>query len=273
MALSPPTQRLMRAFTLMEVLVAVVIFAIVLAAINTVFYSALRLREGVAVALDQSLPMTHAFSILRRDLLGTQPPGGVLVASFKGGNVTLGLPQNNVSGTTQGASVGLGQNSGLGLGQGIGSSMGQGMGLNSGQGMGLDFYTTTGFLSDTAPWGDLQRVIYQLKDPADRAHAKGRDLIRSVNRNLLATTTEEYVDQWLMGDIEDWEVACYDGLEWRDTWDTTLGDTNLPLAIRIRILPAANPGENARNRQPFEMVLPLVSQSRTNQTQSTETQP
>ena len=48
-----------RAFTLLELLIAVVAFAIVLAAINGVFYSALKLRNRSAASLEKSLPLTQ----------------------------------------------------------------------------------------------------------------------------------------------------------------------------------------------------------------------
>ena len=31
------------------------------------------------------------------------------------------------------------------------------------------------------------------------------------------------------------EFDCYDGSQWRNTWDTSAGDTNLPVAVRVRI--------------------------------------
>src|SRR6185436_7883658 len=49
--------------TLIEILIAVAIFAIVLAAINTVFYSALRLRNRSAAAFDEALPVQQAVAI------------------------------------------------------------------------------------------------------------------------------------------------------------------------------------------------------------------
>ena len=56
------------AFTLLEILIAVAAFAIVLAAINTVFYSALRLRNSTTAAIERALPMEHALGIIKRDL-------------------------------------------------------------------------------------------------------------------------------------------------------------------------------------------------------------
>ncbi len=130
---------------------------------------------------------------------------------------------------------------------------------------GLDFYTATGTLSDKVPWGDLQEVFYELKAPSDRNQA-GMDLVRCVNRNLLAMTMQTPEIQRLMGHVQSLEFDCYDGTQWRTTWDTSAGDTNLPAAIRIRIQLAAEPGQDTLSAQPIEMFVPLVSQSRTNLT-------
>jgi len=64
------------AFTLLEVLIAIAVFAIVMAAINTVFYGALRLRNRTMAALDESAPIDHALAIIRRDLANTVAPNG-----------------------------------------------------------------------------------------------------------------------------------------------------------------------------------------------------
>ena len=228
---NPPTRTAARAFTLIEVLLAIGIFAIVLVAINTVFYGALRLRAATTRAVDQAVPLNQAFAILRRDLLGAAPPGtnGALAGEFKSGTVsgTLGLGQNN----------------------------------------GLEFCTTSGVINDDAPWGDLQRVVYELRDPAIRTDGAGKDLIRSVTRNLLATTTPEVTEQLLLGGVERLEFLCYDGADWRETWDLSAGDVGLPSAVRVRILLAANNGPSAANRQPMELLVPLVTQANTNQTQ------
>jgi hypothetical protein len=55
-------------------LLAVGIFAIVLFAINTVFFSALKLERATTRVVDARLPLNQAFAILRRDLQGAVPP-------------------------------------------------------------------------------------------------------------------------------------------------------------------------------------------------------
>ncbi len=207
-------------------LLALAVSAIVLAGIGGVFFSALRLRERTTALLDESLPLYRGIGLLRRDLKGALPPEGTMVGDFKAGPINSGI----------------------------------------GQSVGLQFTTTTGVISDDAPWGDLQEVTYELRQPAVRTGNTGQDLVRSTSRNLLSNGLLDYTEQRVMGNIESVEYACFDGINWRDLWDTSLTDTNLPNAVRIRIRTVADENVDLRNRQPFEIIVPLITQSRTNQT-------
>jgi type II secretion system protein J len=220
----------MRAFTLIEMLLAVAICAIVLVAINGVFATAVRLRDKTSEAIEESLPLNRASEMMRRDLQGTVGPGGFLAGDFKCGAQAMGAA--------------------MGLSGEAGSA-------------GLDFFTATGAINDKAPWGDIQEVFYELKAPTDRSQT-GMDLVRCINRNILATTTQTPEIQWLMGNVQNLQFDCYDGSQWRNTWDTSTGDTNLPVAVRIRVQLVAKQGEAARNAQPLEMLVPLVTQTITN---------
>jgi len=60
----------------------------------------------------------------------------------------------------------------------------------------------------------------------------------------------------MMGGIQSIEYSCYDGTQWRDYWDTTLTDTNLPVAVRVRIQRAGD----AASAQPVEIVVPIDAQ-------------
>jgi type II secretion system protein J len=220
----------MKAFTLIEMLLAVAICAIVLVAINGVFAAAVRLRDKTSDAVEAALPVTRALDVMNRDLKGAVGPGGFLAGDFKCGA----------------------------------SAMGARMGLSGEAGSaGLDFCTSTGAINDKTPWGDIQEVFYELKAPTDRDQA-GMDLVRCINRNLLATTTQTPEIQWLMGKVQTLQFDCYDGTQWRNTWDTSAGDTNLPVAVRIRIQLVAKEGERNANPTPLEMLVPIISQTRTN---------
>ena len=223
-----------RAFTLIEVLLALAICAIVLVAINAVFATAVHLRDKTSAVVEDALPINRTFEVLRRDLKGTVGPGGFLAGDFKCDAQTMG--------TTMGLSGEAGSD-------------------------GLDFFTSTGIIDDNSTWGDLQEVYYELRAPADKDRSVGMDLVRCVNRNLLATTTQTPDIQWLMGKVQTVQFDCFDGSQWRNSWDTSTGDTNLPSAVRIRIqLATGEPNSTAANPQPLEMIVPLVSQTiRSNQ--------
>ena len=70
-----------------------------------------------------------------------------------------------------------------------------------------------------------------------------------------------------MGNVQDLQFAYYDGANWRDSWDSTIGGTNLPTAVRVRLQVAPDQNAVSRSSDPIELVFPLVSQSRTNVTQ------
>jgi len=222
-----------RAFTLIEMLLAVAICAIVLVAINGVFITAVRLRDKSSDMVDESLPANRALEIMIRDLKGTVGPGGVLAGDFKCGAQTMG------------ATMGLSGEAGN---------------------AGLDFFSSTSVISDKAPWGDIQEVLYELKAPTVRNQA-GMDLVRCIDHNVLGTNTVQIPEiQWLMGGVQTLQIDCFDGTQWQTTWDTSAGNTNLPVAVRVRIQPVAKPGEAAANLQPIETIVLLTTQTRTNLT-------
>jgi type II secretion system protein J len=213
------------AFTLMELVLAVGVCALVMAAISGVFFSAVRVREATARAVDEALPAQQALAFLRRDLQGAMPPttNGVLVGGFRAGDVTSAGMDETVA---------------------------------------IEFYTTTGTLHAHEPWGDVQRVAYYLRDTGH-----GKELVRAVTRNLLTTLPPAADQQWMMGDVQSVQFDCFDGTQWRAAWDTTLADTNLPAAVRVRITRA---GADPRDPQPIELFVPVNSQISTNQPEANE---
>jgi type II secretion system protein J len=220
----------MKGFTLIEMLLAMAICAIVLVAINGVFATALRLRDKTSEAVEDSLPVNRGFDTLARDLKGAVGPGGTFQGDFRCGAQAMG------------ATMGLSGEAGN---------------------AGLDFFTTTGVFDDNTPWGDIQEVFYELKAPSDRSQA-GMDLVRCVNHNVLATTTQTPEIQYLMSHVQTLQFDCYDGLQWRNNWDTSAGDTNLPVAVRVSIQLTPKSGQGVANEPPLQLLVPLISQTRTN---------
>jgi type II secretion system protein J len=216
------------AFTLIEMVLAIGVAAMVLIAVNTALFASLRLRDATTDVVNAATPLDQMVSFIRRDLQCVVTPTNgtskVLSGGFRVGNVSSpGVPEA----------------------------------------VAVEMFTATGALSPDSPWADIQRVTYELKQPTDR-NAVGRDLYRSVVRNLLTLTTPEVQDQLMLGGVESIKFSCFDGAQWQDTWDTsglTSTYTNLPVAVRVDIRLAGN---NVANAQPIELVVPIDAQTRTN---------
>jgi type II secretion system protein J len=80
------------AFTLIEMLIAVSIFAIVLAAINTIFFAALRLRAKSVEAIETMVPIDRALDILKRDFLSIVQTGN-LAGPLTSDTTAIGMSQ------------------------------------------------------------------------------------------------------------------------------------------------------------------------------------
>ena len=152
----------MRAFTLIEMILAIGIAAIVLITVNTVLFASLRLRDETSNMVDAAAPVEQTVTFLRRDLqcvmMPTNGSSGVLSGDFKVGNVSSPGVNDPVA---------------------------------------IEMFTADGALSPNAPWGDVQRVTYELKMPADSS-ALGKNLVRSVVRNLLTQNTPDVEDQLML---------------------------------------------------------------------------
>ena len=232
------------AFTLIEILIAVTAFAIVLAAINAVFYSALRLRNKAHESFEQALPLQRALSIMKRDLENIVLPGGTLSGSLQ---------------TTPTATLSMNSSSGGGANPSRATT-------TYGQ-VGPNFFTASGVIDETSPFAEVQRVSYALLDSTNGGF--GRDLFRLVTRNLLPSLEEQPVLQPLVSGVQTLGFLYYDGTQWRDSWDTTVADTRtgltnvLPQAIKLQLaLASAQHARSALN--PIELVVPLTLQARTN---------
>jgi prepilin-type N-terminal cleavage/methylation domain-containing protein len=150
-----------RAFTLIEVMLAVVIFSIVLVAINSVFYGAVRLRNQTTEAIQRAVPLQQTVATIKRDLANIVMPGG----TFFGDLITAQSSTSSTSAQTN-----------------LLNMMNPVNDVVPGQ-SGPAFYTSVGSLGEELPWGNMERVSYYLAPPTN--NTPGRDLIRSVTRNLL----------------------------------------------------------------------------------------
>jgi type II secretion system protein J len=231
-----------RAFTLIEVLLAMAVFAIVLAAIHMVFYGGLRLRNRSAEAIEKALPLEHTIAVMQRDLANLVLTGGTLFGELQTTPMESALSTNALDSMIPDAVSVPGQSS-------------------------PGFFTTSGLLDEIEPWGEVQRVSYFLAEPTNSS--AGLELFRSVTRNLLPVLPDEPDHQFLMGGLESLAFYYYDGTQWLEYWDSTSATNKLPCAIKVELQLVREPGDRSP-RLPVEIVVPVVVRAGTNEIAQTE---
>lgn len=227
-------------FTLLELMIAVVAFAIVLASINGLFYGAVRLRNKTTQSLEKSLPVEQALRVIQKDLASIVVPNGTLAGSLQSTPTST-----NTSGTLDANVDRTGQVS-------------------------PDFYTATGQLEEDVPWADIQRVSYRLLDSTNRY--SGQDLVRVVYRNLLPSFQEQPEAERLLGGVQAVQFSYHNGTQWADTWDSTALTNQLPRLIRLQIelVPEyVRDSQKTLRQPPIELVVPILVEASTNQTAET----
>jgi prepilin-type N-terminal cleavage/methylation domain-containing protein len=248
-------------FTLLEVILAVVVFAIVLAAINSVLFVGLKVRATTAGSIERTAPLERATLIIKNDLASLVLPGGTMSGTLQ----TTPLGNNTLADGTTGPT--LAQQSAMLNQSGSGTP-----GLSSPL-----FYVSTGIVDETTPWADIAQVYYYLAPPTNRA-TPGMDLYRSVTHNLLPVLPEEPVNQYLLSGVDTINFYFYQSgtgqiNSWVDYWDSTIADpvtlqtNSVPRAIKVRLQLTSS----GAARSPVEFVVPVFVQASTNQSSSTST--
>jgi type II secretion system protein J len=228
------------------VLLAVTVFAVVLTAIHAVFYGAVRLRNKTTAAVEATVPLQQTLAIMKRDWANLVMPGGTLFGQLQTSPSTS--TSTNTQGQTQPNTTPLLDSTRLQVTPYI--------------------YTATAQLEEDLPWGEVQKVGYFLAQSTN--HSVGKDLVRTVTRNLLPVMEDQAEDQFLLGGVEELMVSFYDGTQWRDYWDSTTETNKLPQAIKIQLqLAAEDPHQELP--PPIQLVVPVILTSATNQTAQSET--
>ena len=234
-----------RAFTLIELVLAMAASAILLAAIYGVFSSAVHARDEAVGRTREARVRARAANVLRNDLRNALVSGGTLAAALEGSAQSPG-----------GGFPGY-----------------------------LKFTTTTAPDAEDVPDPDVQQVEYYIVTDKSAADQKAGMLVRAHTRNLLATTAEVATEEPLLAGVESMEVSFYDGTAWQDSWQlssstatttaaTTTGTasstTTLPQAVRVRIQPARK-SANDFPPAPLEVLVPWTTAAGIDATTMTST--
>jgi len=211
---------LFRGFTLIEVISATAITALLLGSLYTVFHGTIRLRDKTFETVEAGLPRSYVTTLVRRDLKSLAAPVGIL----------------------SGAVIGETEES-----EGFRTDR-------------IEFYTTSGTVSEEYPWGDVQKIEYYLTEPPEeREDEEGQDLVRAVSRNLLESVVSEPEEQRLLSGVQSLEIGYFDGETWTDTWDSTVMENKSPRAIKIR-LDFALQNTNEQEKPPLELICEIAVQ-------------
>jgi type II secretion system protein J len=211
-------------FTLMELLVATVIFSALIGSLYSLLFGALRLRETTFRNVESGQPREQISLLLRRDFTGAVAPSGVIAGPWLG-------ESSEEDGNRRDTLV---------------------------------FYTTSGVINDREPWGDIQKVEYYLATPTDRDPAMGLDFIRKPTRNLLASTIEENEDMTpfrLLRGARSLQLLYWDGEAWIDRWDSTVEQNRNPRAVKLR-LEFVESRDAERIESPIELVCGIAPEPR-----------
>ena len=202
----PSRNRARTGFTLIEVLIASAIVALLTAGLGASLHVAFKARRSAADGIATIRAARIALDSLARDLQSALPPTGVLAGAMTGGSDTSGTISFYA---TSSGSVGNGASD-------IQQVTFTVIGPN-------DVQTTSG----TAAASPLK--------PGAMTGSDESVLVRRVKRSLLAPVDETLTDQVLCRHVRSLTMRYYDGTQWLDTWDSTGVDNTLPLAIELTL--------------------------------------
>jgi prepilin-type N-terminal cleavage/methylation domain-containing protein len=195
-----------RGFTLLELLLALALTVVVVAALAASLYTAFRARTNAMEAVESSREISTAGDIIVRDLADCLPP---TPPALNAGTIQ-GLSGANTTGTLIGPFEGLAD-------------------------------SVDCFISGPQPkaptQGDVREVVYLVE--ADPSGKGGNVLARRVTSNLLAQQLLPDPDEVICRNVVDMHLSYFDGTDWNDTWDSTAQTGTLlnclPVAIAITL--------------------------------------
>lgn len=203
-----------KAFTLLELLVAMTLMVVTASCLYTALYTGFRAKRSAQFAVEPTSMAINAIELIKQDTYGILPLGGALAGSFLGSN----------------------------------SSDSKGMDTDS-----LEFYTTHIYAGDDLLAGGLGKIELLLEEDDEedqefQGDREGYKLVRKVTTNLLSPKTVDSEEQVLCRNVQSLNLRYYDEEDgWVDEWDSTEDANNLPLALEIDIQVIHNENGTRRN--------------------------
>lgn len=193
-----PGDRQHEGFTLLELLVAMTLMAVVGSSLYTALHTGFRAHRSALLAVEPTSQAINAIELLKQDILGVLPPGSGLAGAF------IGTDSQGIKGVDADS---------------------------------LEFYTTHIYADDEQLVGGLGRIGLLLEEDKEDNHDNYATyrLVRQVTTNLLTPKDVEPEEQVLCRNIISLNLRYYDGDGWLDEWDSTADANSLPRAVEIDI--------------------------------------
>jgi prepilin-type N-terminal cleavage/methylation domain-containing protein len=240
-------------FTLIEIMLASLVGALILAAIYGVFQQAVKIRDSANERIRDTRLRSRAATVIRNDLRNAYISGGLFASIVQGDTSSTDGPNSDIPGY-------------------------------------LKITTTTGKDTSDDLDGDVQQVEYYIVRDTGTGAGGGGNLVRAVTRDLLDSNAQAE-EQQVMSGVQSLEVSFYDGANWQTSWEfntadntTTSGSSSastsgssgnvetLPEAIRVDIqqVPATAGGAEPA---PLEILVPWTTQPYTSPTPAPSASP
>lgn len=215
-----------RGFTLLELLIAMSIFATLSSVIIGLFFSAYRMRERAWESIQRGYVRQRVVELVQKDLRNLVAPNGELAGAFTGEAKTASGSETDE----------------------------------------LVFYATTGSVNDAHPWGEIQKIEYYLAEPRNRGEKgfdfvrKTTQELLSTDLDEDEDHDEAAAKYRLLHNVESLIISYYDGDDWSESWDSAETDDENPLAVSITISFVSD--DDNKNESPLELVVETAVQSR-----------
>jgi prepilin-type N-terminal cleavage/methylation domain-containing protein len=226
----PARTRHDRAFTLLELLVAMTMMVAAASCLYTALYTGFRAQRSALAAVEPTETAINAIELLKQDISGVMPPDGVMAGAFIG---------------TDSAGI-------------------RGVEADS-----MSFYTTHIYASTTQPAGGLGKIELLLEEDADTDDGTYR-LIRRATTNLLPLKAAEPEEQILCRKVVSLNYRYYDGNDWVDQWDSTTDANSLPRAVEIDIQIAHKSTNRTKELQKRRLIQSFAIPCETSSQQASE---
>ncbi len=205
-------------FTLIELLVGTAITALIVLSINMILFNATNLRDQAYETQKKNFALNYALKTLKKDLKNAIAPNGTL---------SLGIVGKDNSTSRQSFDA-------------------------------LELYTTTGVMSDDQPWGDIQKVTYEVEEMQEYNRERQLYLVRSLTRNLTARIEEEEESEPLLRNVYSIRFRYYDGESWANSWDSSEEDPPMPSAMHVELLLLRDEEQSTSRDQDYKTIVMTI---------------